>query len=452
MDTIVFQRLGRLLQNPTTSFVYPNATHTRKAHSLGVMHLTGIVLRKLLVRQSALKVNDIMLNPILTEPVVMKMDKRGKIEKEDLDDLSQTGCNWWDEYVKEDPAFIIEVVRIAALMHDIGHGPFSHIFEEVVKQKINNNFRHEKMSAKLLRSIENYISPEAPKMENYEREIINYAADILEGRVSKELSFVYQLIDSPLDMDKLDYVNRDAYHAGPLEYGIIDYERVVDGLRVKKNELKYSVSSIGAIARTFKALEYMYLYVYFHKTCRAVDLQIFEMMLSNESLLREIIENENNYINWDDGRLLWYIQENGNGESKNLAKDLLSRRLIYKSVAEKKMAIGPLFRFARPGFEQGKEEVENKFKDIGAKIDYFSVSPIRIDPKKLIDWLESEIFVKKDGTPTNLQEVDEVLLGEIRNFGVMVRLYVKRKIAGSEELSDKTRINEAVQNFYDLFR
>jgi len=50
-----------------------------------------------------------------------------------------------------------------------------------------------------------------------------------------------------------------------------------------------------------------------------------------------------------------------------------------------------------------------------------------------------------------LQEVDEVLLGEVRNFGVMVRLYVKRKVAGSESLSDKNRINEAVQKFYDLF-
>lgn len=440
IDTIVFQRLARLLQNPGTAYVYPNATHTRKAHSLGVMHLAGMALRKLLARQCSDDMRSKWLHPVLTEPVVIKMNKLGKIEKEkELDDLTNTGCKWWDDKIGEDPAFILEVVRIAALMHDVGHGPFSHIFEQAVNQtKVNPDFKHEQMSVKLLTNIEHYINPEAPKMKDEEKEIIELASKVLQKEQVKEnwpkLLFLNELIDSPIDVDKLDYVNRDAYHAGPLEYGMIDYERVLDGLRVSNGKLLYSESSIGAIDRTFKALEYMYSNVYYHKTCRAVDLQVYEMLISNQTLLEEIMDNEEEYLKWSDDKLLYHIRDNGKGNSKKLADDLLARRLKYKSVAERKLPIGKLFSLAQPGLGQKQQSLEKMFKGLGAKVDHFAVSPVRLEAQKLVEWLKLEIFFTREGKLAKLDNISPLLSNAVQNFSVVARLYVERQKATDTEV------------------
>jgi len=117
VDSDEFQRLDRLHQTPSSHFVYPNATHTRKSHSLGVMHLADLSLKRLFYRQS---------NKIREEihPMIFNQFVLGKIEN--LDDLDKEEKRDGKNFIE-----LLEIFRIASLCHDIGHGPFSHIFENV---------------------------------------------------------------------------------------------------------------------------------------------------------------------------------------------------------------------------------------------------------------------------------------------------------------------------------
>ncbi|MEM0384763.1 MAG: HD domain-containing protein [Candidatus Caldarchaeum sp.] len=441
IDTKIFQRLGRLLQNPGTSFVYPNATHTRKAHSLGVMHLAGIAIKKLLMRQcSKLKQGGLLFR----EPVTLKVNKQGEIDEEEgLDDLASIKCDWWDGNIEKDPDFIIEVVRVAALMHDLGHGPFSHIFEDAVREKCDPNFSHEHMSVKLLENIKSYVTHEI-EWNKKEENIVEYASYILKKDKNKVPQFLIDLIDGPVDVDKLDYVNRDAYHAGPLEYGLIDYERVLDGFRVSGKKLVYSASSIGAIARVFDSLEYMYSNLYYHKTARAADLQIFEALKESKNLLKQIINDMNEYIKWTDELLLREIEAQGSQAAIILVEELLARQLKYKKKAEK--IVGFTYLQA-PYIDVGKkiEDLETKFNDVGARVDTFMVKPMRLDLERLLNWLKGDNLIS-DGQLKNIAAVDRTLSDRINNFKLVVRLYVNRK-----KYADP-RAEKAAQEFKETFR
>jgi len=438
VDTYLFQRLDRLLQNPGTKFVYPNATHTRKAHSLGVMHLAGIALKKLLVRQCQVS-RYFKLPPILMEPAVIKLTETYKPSEEEkhLDDLTEIGIDWWDDNICKNPAFVIEAIRIAALLHDIGHGPFSHILEEAIRKTgIKPDFKHEQMSVKLLRNIDEYINPRAGRLTEEERDILNIAGDILEGRDKLGSLFIHKLIDSALDTDKLDYLNRDAYHAGVLEYGRIDFIRVLDSFRVKDGKLVFTESSKTAIARAFKAAEYMYSSVYYHKTCRAVELQLLDILAMNKTLLKNIIKNPHEYIKWSDDALLFKILNEGEGDSRILAQHLLNRELKYKAISEKRIALGTTLAIAEDKLEQIKNDVEERFMSVEAKMDYFAAKPIRLNIRNLMKWVNEDIFITRDGTLLNLPSIYRSFYNEAVNFGVIFRLYVNRKMKDSRNAQD----------------
>ncbi|MEM2661521.1 MAG: HD domain-containing protein [Nitrososphaeria archaeon] len=451
IDTEPFQRLDRLLQNPSARFVYPNATHTRKAHSLGVMHLAGILIKKLLMRQYK-DIREQFPN-LLAEPIVIKYTERDEyIEEKILKPLIKIDLDWWDSNIKQDPAFIIEAIRIAALMHDLGHGPFSHIFEEAVrKSNVNKEFRHEIVSIRILSFIDEYIKPN-DKLNEKEKEIVDTAINILKDEPS---SFIHSLLDSPLDIDKLDYLNRDAYHAGPLELGMIDFERVLDGLRIgiekDKDKLLFTQSTKGALARTFKAIQDMYSNVYYHKTSRAVDLQLFEILTKNAEMLESMIQDEKKYIAYWDDILLLQIKNNGKEDSRKLAEDLLSRRMKYKAKSEKNIPLGLTFKYAKKELEEIKNEIENKFSSVDAKVDYFSVSPVRLDVANFLNWIDSRIFLTSNGRSVKLEELDPVLYRELLNFGVLIRLYVDREKYSSEASEEaKNEFNREIDEIIKI--
>ena len=220
IDTNEFQRLDRLLQTPSSHFVYPNATHTRKAHSFGVMQLAHQSLCEILYRQCCnLKK---VIHPFFTKICTT-------IEDDKLDDLQLELPD--DTWNRSSLVELVATIRASALLHDIGHGPFSHIFEDVCEilhgEGKCDSFKHEEMSKKI---INDKLSK---KFSNISSDDV---VDILTGD-KREFSFVTSLIDGPYDVDKLDYLGRDAYHAGTFEYGNIDYERIISGFRVKDDKL-----------------------------------------------------------------------------------------------------------------------------------------------------------------------------------------------------------------------
>jgi HD superfamily phosphohydrolase len=212
IDHPFFQRLRRIRQLGMTSFVYPGALHTRFHHALGAMYLMS----------------------------------------QAIDTLRNKGVSISN---KEQ-----EGALLAILLHDIGHGPFSHALEH----SLVNGIPHEKISSLF--------------MENLNKEFkgkLNTAIEIFTNKYPKK--FLHQLVSSQLDMDRLDYLKRDSFFTGVSE-GIISTDRIIAMLNVKNDVLAVEEKGIYSVEKFIVARRLMYWQVYYHKTTVAAE-QLLVMIL-----------------------------------------------------------------------------------------------------------------------------------------------------------------------------
>ena len=199
-----FQRLRRIQQLGMGSFVYPSAVHTRFQHTLGALHLMGQAL-------STLKSKDV--------------------------DITDAEC---------------EAASLAILMHDIGHGPFSHALERTLI-----HVHHETVSQLV--------------MEELNRQMhgaLDEAILIFKDRHPK--AFLHQLVSGQLDVDRLDYLNRDSFFTGVAE-GVIGYDRILKMLTVHNGKLVVEAKGIYSIEKFIVSRRLMYWQVYLHKTVVAAE-------------------------------------------------------------------------------------------------------------------------------------------------------------------------------------
>ncbi|MEI6488886.1 MAG: HD domain-containing protein [Bacteroidota bacterium] len=213
IDHPYFQRLRRIKQLGLTNLVYPGALHTRFHHAMGAMHLMS----------------------------------------EAIDVLRAKGNEITDEEAKG--------VTIAILLHDIGHGPFSHALEH----SIVNNVTHEDISELFMNRLNKEFGGE-----------LTLAIKIFNNKYKKK--FLHQLVSSQLDMDRLDYLKRDSFFTGVSE-GVVSSDRIIKMLNVKNDELAVEAKGIYSIEKFIIARRLMYWQVYLHKT-----------VISAESLLVNILK------------------------------------------------------------------------------------------------------------------------------------------------------------------
>jgi uncharacterized protein len=203
-----FQRLRRIKQLGLTELVYPGATHSRFHHALGAMYLMN----------------------------------------QALDVLQTKGI------------LIMEVEREAALaailLHDLGHGPFSHVLEYTILEKVN----HEEVSILLIENLNRHFKGR-----------LRLAIEIFKNKY--ERSFFHELISSQLDMDRLDYLNRDSFYTGVVE-GKIGAERIIKMLNVQDNQLVIEEKGILTVENYLFARRHMYWQVYLHKTALCVETML----------------------------------------------------------------------------------------------------------------------------------------------------------------------------------
>jgi HD superfamily phosphohydrolase len=207
-----FQRLRRIKQLGLTSLTYPSAQHTRYQHALGAMHL-------------------------MNEAISVLRSKGIPITGEEAEGLA-----------------------IAILLHDIGHGPFSHTLE----QTLVKNLSHEELSAMFI--------------EDLNKQFHNGLATALEiftNRYPKR--FLHQLVSSQLDMDRLDYLARDSFFTGVAE-GVISYNRIIKMLTVVNDELVVEGKGVYSIEKFLISRRLMYWQVYLHKTVIAADLLLVHIL------------------------------------------------------------------------------------------------------------------------------------------------------------------------------
>ena len=220
----LFQRLSRIKQLGMASVVYPGAQHTRFQHSLGAFHL--------------------MSEAILS--------------------LQQKGIFIFDSEA--------EALKAAILMHDIGHGPFSHVLEHTLISGIS----HEEISIMMMEQINRQMQGK-----------LNLAISIFKDQYPKR--FLHQLISSQLDMDRLDYLRRDSFFSGVTE-GNIGSARIIKMLNVVDDRLVVEQKGIYSIENYLTTRRLMYWQVYLHKTTVAYEKTLVNLLCRAKFLARQGVE------------------------------------------------------------------------------------------------------------------------------------------------------------------
>jgi len=268
IDTLAVQRLRRIRQLAGAEYVYPAANHTRFEHVLGAMYLAGVVADNL--------------------PVNLSSQEKQKI-------------------------------RLAALLHDVGHAPFSHLFEPMLLKFLHRS--HEDMSSWIIADsdLTDVISAQGfdPK------ELSNLAV----GKpASTDKQFLGQIISSSFDVDKMDFVVRDSYHTGA-GYGFVDVFRLIYTMDILDGNLAVDITALPALESLLLARFESFRAIYFHRACRAVQMMLLRALeLAKDDLQILEINNPNQYLEWDDISVWSKLAQNA--RSREILQDLSQRKLL----------------------------------------------------------------------------------------------------------------------------
>jgi uncharacterized protein len=290
IDTAEFQRLRRIRQLGLAMFTYQGAEHSRFTHSLGALHLATRIL--------------------------FKLQPNYKISNEE-----------------------ILAVRAAALLHDIGHGAFSHVIEKIL------DFHHEDFTIEAVLSDETEVGN---VLRKFSSNLPNNIANIING--SFRPMALAQLVSSQLDVDRMDYLLRDSLMTGA-KYGVFDLEWIIKSLEIDElnDRLYVSARGLHAVEDYLQARYYMYRQVYFHRTLRSAEVVLrslfhraldvfstsgklwFAENTAFEKILRKEKLNLREHLELDDTDVLFHIKQWQNSDDKilsDLATRFINRRLF----------------------------------------------------------------------------------------------------------------------------
>lgn len=403
IDSAEFQRLRRIKQLGLALYTYQGAEHSRFTHSLGVMHVMTRALERLSSHHT-------------------------------ISDESRV------------------VARAGALLHDLGHGPLSHVVEKVFR------FHHEDWTRRIVLDPSTEVNQ---ILRGFDEELPNKLAALYQHNYSP--AFVSQLVSSQLDCDRMDYLLRDSLMTGA-KYGMYDLEWVLHALRLDEASDRIYVESKGlfAVEEYLQARYYMFRQVYFHRTLRSAEAVLISLLnrarvlIANGKLrfqtpgspFQKMLLGEEastaEYLQLDDTDLAFRMKEwsrEEDGILADLAMRLLHRRL-FKAIDVDAGAPESFWAKAKDVVRRGGFDPEYYLMtDRAADIPYYGdYSPVGVDPKSLI-------YVETGTGPAmrEISEVSEVVRG-MRGYRID-RVCVPSEVA--DEVSALVRENLSANSTAD---
>ena len=388
IDTSIFQRLRRIRQLSGAHLIYPGAQHTRFEHSLGVMHIAS------------------MAGHALNEKGIVSSDN-------------------------------IQNLRFAGLLHDIGHGPFSHLFEELLQKR---KMSHEDMGRNIIlkTQIGDLISA-----NGFDKKFIT---ELAFG--NSKFQFMNEIISGALSADIMDYLLRDGYFTGA-EHAKIDHNRLTYSLDVYKNKLALEKSALVNFETMMISRYQMFKAVYFHKTVRAGEVMLLESMYLAEEELGLSSISLDEYLKLTDevilSKLLSLPERNSKLRiAKKIAIDYLNRNL-FKSVFEVSITGNAI---TKKHMQSIREEVSKKSKvDINEIfVDSSNTPSIPLSPSKKES--KSIIILERDGVKITAKEMpisDIRLVSVMSGFMKILRVYTPVKNRKKVEIAAKSILNDLKQ-------
>jgi HD superfamily phosphohydrolase len=354
-----YQRLRRIYQMAFAQLVYPGAVHTRLHHSLGAYHLICLAINEL---------------------------KNKNIDITDKEELA---------------------AKCAILLHDIGHGPFSHALENVLIP----NTHHEVIGLQIMQELNKQSGSK-----------LDMAISIFTNQYPKK--FLHQLISGQLDVDRMDYLTRDSFYSGVSE-GVIGYDRILKMLTVHNGQLMVEEKGLYSVEKFLVARRLMYWQVYLHKTVLAAEKMIIKIIerareiytpsangLKLSSTLDYFFENFTNmneealqkFCLLDDVDIMYAIKQWSNHPDiilSTLCKSLLNRHL-YKS----KLQTEP---FDEEKISDAKKMIAEKFGISIKDASYFIFTGQAVNTTYQLEDEQINI-ISKNGTYNDISEVADPLI------------------------------------------
>ena len=360
-----YQRLRRIKQLSGGHFVYPTAEHTRFGHCIGVMYLAGISGKRLL-------------------------DRMGLGDKK------------------------LQEVRLAGLLHDIGHGPFSHVFEEVLLEKREMN--HEDVTEWII------LKSEVGDLIEAEGISKKRIGDLVRGRQkTKKDRIIAGIVAGQIDSDKMDYLIRDSFYCG-VNYGLVDIHRLIDSIEISKEyQMQFDIAARGALESFLFARYEMFLNVYYHKTVRSVEVMLVKLINAADNTLKlTSFSSPEEFLELDDMSLISRIRNIDPSESDDAAEavrmvELLDSRVLYKSAFEKVLHTQDRFVSKILTKSKVRESIQEEIASIAGVekeeviVDVPTLPSVPYNPHQL-DPMEISIFEIIEGKriPHNLSDYSNI--------------------------------------------
>ncbi len=384
IDNPIFQRLRRIRQLSGAHLTYPAAQHTRFEHSLGVMHIAS---------QAGQALNE-----------------KGLLAKDD-----------------------IEILRLAGLLHDIGHGPFSHLFEEIIQQK---KISHEDFGKELI--LKSEIGDSLTK-HGFDKLTI---AKIAFG--DSKLQYLNEIVSGALSADMMDYILRDGYFTGA-EHAKIDHKRITQSLDIHKKKLALEKSALYSFESMMHSRYQMFKAVYFHKTVRAAEVMLLEALRLSDDEFGFTKFKIDEYVKLTDENVLSMLLSSTSPKlkkAKQFAEDYQNRNLL-KCVFERIFTSKKLLEKIKTNEIRLSLAKKSKVNEEEIFVDSSVTPSIPLTPSKK----ESKkiILITNENGKSQAQElpISEIpVVSAISGFMNILRVYTPQKNRKKVEIAAKSILGD----------